>query len=984
MYSRLFAILNIIIAIVVVLGVAGGAATARAQSPENEFPSQVEALFGQLTPEERVGQLFVVTYNGTDIAADSVIARLIRDYRIGGVWIQPQNKPLVDDAQPPGVALQNTINQLQSYAFEQRSPVTLPVTTGVTIALTATTGISQPLLSSTPVPLFIAAENGGNGYPHTLTSPELADTPSGMALGATWEPENAYQTGVIVGQQSAAIGVNMLLGPVLDVFDKTTTDSPGIASVLSFGGDPYWVSRMGRAFIRGVHNGSENGVLTIASHFPGAGSIDRELNQDIPTIQKTLSQLQLVELSPFYAVTATDAPDPQEITDGLMTAHIRYRGLQGNIRDLTKPISLDPQNLPQILDTLAPWRNTGGLVVSGPLEVPAVTKTYKVTNANFPARRVALDAFLAGSDVLLFADLGIAENDQTQFEYVSTAIDFFVEKYLADTVFQQRVDNSVRRILQAKLKLYPSFRLKNVLRTPDLLEAQQNTPDTLFDIVRSGVTLIYPDVNELADRIPSPPLRDENIIIFTDDRQAQQCAVCQPFFLLPPDALKTAILARYGPSASDQIAAEQIQTYSFSELMDALLENPDTAAQNRTITIGLERASWVIFAMLDVDPARYPASQAVKTFLRQNTIDLRDKKVIVLAFDAPTYLDNTEVSILTAYYGFYNKTPQHIEAAARLLFKEFSPQGHAPVNVDAVEYKIPDLLEPDPEQVILLDYAIETPLETPTPEASPTVEATTEGTPQPVAVSIGVGDRLIIRTGVIVDKLGNPVPDNTLVSFNRTYSKEGLALAPITVPTFNGVAQTTITVDREGTLEITAASGEATRSGKIVIEGPTITIETPPATATPTPTETPSPTLTPTPEPSSTPAPTETPVPTATVEATPVPQKTQPTLVFNDLLWSVLVLLLTAVVIVRWFTAPQMPLAARAYPALMAVAVGLAGYVLYGIFAVQLADVAVIGDWVLQNTQRHWFTPVISLIFALLGWMSVVAARIIRARWGNK
>ncbi len=985
-------IVNLIAVYSLLMVISGSAAqSARAQAPETTFSPEVEALFESLSPEERVGQLFIVSYNGTEVSADSTIAQLVRDYRIGGVWLRPQNKPLPDGETDPRQAVQSVVSQLQSFAFEQQRavpPAEIPAAISGAENITGTVPITTSSIvggSSVPIPLFIAVENGGDGYPYSFLSPEMPDVPSGMALGATWNPDNAFQVGEIVGQQLQAMGINMLFGPVLDVLDKPNTEVQGIANVLSFGGDPYWVSRMGRAYIRGIHTGSKNSVLTIANHFPGAGSIDRTLNQDIPTIQKLLSQLQLVELFPFFAVTNVDAADPAEITDGLQTAHIRYRGLQGNIRDLTKPISLDPQNLPQILDTLAPWRAAGGLVVSAPLEVPAVQKTYKVNLNNFPVRRIALDGFLAGSDILLFADTDGTLDNQTQLEYTVSAIEFFADKYATDTVFQQRVDASVRRILQAKLARYPDFRLEDVLPSPEILSAQTETPETLFDIVRSGVTLIYPDVNELADRVPSPPLRDESIVIFTDDRQTQRCDTCSPFFLLPPNALRTAILDRYGPDASDQIAADQIQSYSFTELMDMLSGNETTLQRNEEIQQQLSGASWIIFAMLDVAPDEYPSSMAVKAFLRQNTIDLRDKKVIVMAFDAPTYLDNTEVSILTAYYSFFNKTPQHIEAAAQLLFKEFSPQGHAPVSVDAVEYKIPELLEPDPEQVILLDYAEIAPEEAATAAPSPTmtVESVTEGTPEPVAVSIQVGDRLVIRTGVIVDKLGNPVPDNTLVSFNRTYSKEGLALAPITVPTVNGVAQTTITVDREGTLEITAASGDADRSGKIIIEGPTITIETPTATATPTPTETPSPT------PTLTPTATGTPVPTVTVSPTETPvvgaENTfrQPTLVFSDLLLSIIVLLGVGFVIVHWFTAHQLPLADRLYPALVAVAVGLAGYVLYGIFAVQLAEVKLLGTWVHQNSHTHWLTPLISLLFAVLGWGGMAVMRRVRTRYSD-
>lgn len=974
MQKRRQTLINLILCCAIVLSVApastGGIVAAQDTGPV--FSAEVEALFQQLTPEERVGQLFVVTFEGTEITDTSLIAGLIRDYQVGGIWLKPVNKPRID-GEYSAAATQNLINLLQSYTFQLPILVPVqPVTDTNTITPTEVIGTESVTettsLSSTGIPLFIAVDHEGNGYPYTLLTPELTDVPSGMSLGATWNPEYATQTGTIVGQELTAVGVNMLFGPVLDVVDKPNSSLAGVSGVRAFGGDPYWVSQMGRAYIRGIHSGGQDRVLTVAKHFPGAGSIDRELNQDIPTIQKLLGQLQLVEMAPFFAVTAVETTDPAEITDGLMTAHIRYRGLQGNIRDLTKPISLDPQNLPGILTSLASWRDTGGLIVSGPLGAPAVAKTYKADGEVFPARRIALDAFLAGSDVLLLSNFGATDNYKNQYDNIVTAIEFFKTKYQTDPVFRQRVDISVRRILQAKLKVYPEFVPQEVFREPSMLDTILASHSTLMEIVRDSITLIYPDLAELSDRIPSPPLADETIVIFTDERQSRLCPECEPFYLLDPNALEQAMLSRYGPDASEQLSPGQIHSFTFANLANALNANESTVNRNTEVNFRLRQAGWIIFAMLDVNEVQYPSSSAVKQFLATSSLDLRDKKIIVLAFDAPYYLDNTEVSILTAYYGLYNKTSSHIEAAVRLLFKEFSIQGYAPVSIDAVEYKMIDILAPDANQVITLEYFIKSNTDAgQTPEALPTVttEAAGEGTPQPLAIKIEEGDSLTIRTGVIVDRNGNPVPDNTLVSFNRMYPFEGLELAPITVSTFGGVAETTVIVDREGTLEITAGSGDATRSGKIIIEGSFITVETPTATATSVPTDTPTPTATPTATASATPTATASATPTSTPEPTPVPEPQPAALSSADLFLSLLMLIGVGVVV--FTVSARGPLEIRLWPVLLAAAVGLIGYVLYGIFAVQLAEIGWLGKLIRQNTHIHWLTPLVTLVFAVTG-----------------
>lgn len=969
------------------LGLSSQAITA--QTPDPADPPDVEAIFESMSPRERVGQLFVITFNGATVEDNSSVARLIRDYRVGGVWLQQSNKTRPGEGEEPAQAIQTLINTLQAYTF-QPAQITTPLTvsTALTPAVgsTATARITPtPIVSavvsldSTAIPLFIAADYEGNGYPYTLLTPELTDVPSGMALGATWNPQYATQVGEIVGRELSALGVNVVFGPVLDVVDKPGTASTGVSGVRAFGGDPYWVGKMGRAYIQGVHAGSQGRVLTVAKHFPGAGSIDRQLNQDIPTIQKLLDQLKLVEMVPFFSVTAVDSAKPAEITDGLMTAHIRYRGLQGNIRDLTKPISLDPQNMPGILKLLPQlWRDGGGLVVSGPLGVPAVEKTYKVESGFFPAKQIAVDAFLAGSDVLLLSDFDATDSDQAQFDNIVAAIEFFQSKYETDPVFKQLVDTSVRRILTAKLKLYPAFEPEQVMSAPEDLAVLSSNPGGMFEVVRDGVTLIYPETSELADRLPSPPLEDESIIIFTDDRRARLCADCNEFYLLPPDALQSAILSRYGPDGSVQIKTEQIHSYTFTDLANTLDANPQTPDLNNEIDRRLKDAAWIVFAMLDVNEAQYPSSAAVKRFLGESPLDLRDKKIIVLAFDAPYYLDNTEVSILTAYYGLYNKTQNHIEAAVRLLFKEFSPQGHSPVNIDAVEYKIPDVLEPDPKQTIALEYFKG--VVTQTVGATPTVEGVAEGTVTPVAVTIEEGEQLTLRTGVIVDRNGNPVPDNTLVSFNRSYPKEGLTLAPIIAPTINGIAETVITRDREGTLEITVKSGETVPTGKIIIEGSLITVETPTPTPTAPPTETPTVTPTETPTPTPTATPTVIPLPTVTPTPDPAGLIQPPALAPLDLFLSLLMLVVLGAVVFLFFTSPKAPLEVRLWPVLMLAAVGLIGYVLYGIFAVQIAAINGLGTFIRGNTKIHWLTPLVTTVFGLMGVGVVYLTEWVKAR----
>jgi beta-N-acetylhexosaminidase len=205
-----------------------------------------------------------------------------------------------------------------------------------------------PAADHTPIPLLIALNQEGDNAPNSHIFNGLTELPSSMAIGATWQPGSARLVGDVLGQELAAIGVNMLMGPVLDVLENPSADSASNLGARSFGGDPYWVGLMGQAYIDGVHVGSNGRVAVIAKHFPGFGASDRPLNEEIPTVQKELSQLELVELAPFFAVTG-GAGSASETADGLLSTHIRYQGFQGNIRATTNPVSLDAQALATLM-----------------------------------------------------------------------------------------------------------------------------------------------------------------------------------------------------------------------------------------------------------------------------------------------------------------------------------------------------------------------------------------------------------------------------------------------------------------------------------------------------------------------------------------------------------------------------------------------------------------------------------------------------------
>jgi beta-N-acetylhexosaminidase len=251
-----------------------------------------------------------------------------------------------------------------------------------------------------------------------------------------------------------------------------------------------------------------------------------------------------------------------------------------------------------------------------------------------------------------------------------------------------------------------------------------------------------------------------------------------------------------------------------------------------------------------------PQSEVVRRFLAERADALRNPHLIVLAYDAPYYLDATEISKLSAYYVAYSRIDPFIEASVRALFGEFAPVGSPPVSVAGINRDLLTQTSPDPEQTITLYYDIRKPLEVGTP--TPVSAEETTSTPEPAKLE--VGDGLLLRTGVIVDHNGHPVPDGTPVQFIFTYPQEAHE-SPIVATTFGGVAETSITLDRTGQLDISVQADPVPRTLALQItiqEGePAIIVPVTP-TSRPTPVQ---PTPTPSPEPEPVVEDTPTPVP---------------------------------------------------------------------------------------------------------------------------
>ncbi|HEU0291712.1 MAG TPA: glycoside hydrolase family 3 N-terminal domain-containing protein [Anaerolineales bacterium] len=753
----------------------GPVAGASAQ-PSSQTTAAERVLFS-MTPEERVGQLFLVTFGGTNTGSESQIYDLIVNQHVGGVVLLADNDNFV--AAPDTLtSVHQLINNLQSLEWDATA-----------------LGLNEQSPRSVYVPLFIGISQEGDGPPHDQILSGLTPLPAAMAIGATWKPELARQVGSVVGSELSALGFNLFLGPSLDVVEAPDPAARSDLGTRVFGGHPYWVGVMGRAYVSGLHEGSKNRMVVVAKHFPGRGSSDRLPEEEVATVRKGLEQLKQVELSPFFAVT--NAAEPAGLVDGLLVPHIRYQAFQGNIRATTRPVSFDASALPKILalPEFTVWRADGGLIVSDSLGSEAVRQFFSQQGtANFSPRLVARDAFLAGNDISYLGNIKSDPDIGDTYSATLEILQFFAQEYRNDLVFAQRVDTAVLRILEKKLSMYGTFNVSNVrsetLDTTKIGSSQQ----VMFDVARNSATLINVDPQELGTLLPQSPNLSDRIVFLTDTSSYEQCSSCPFRDTLAVDDLHKNVVRIYGQSGSAQILTNRLNSYPLSELGPMLKGESETDIEEV-----LGRATWIVISLADVNGGQLTL---LRRLFSERPDLVRNRNIILFSFTAPYYLDATDISKLTAYYALYSKQPAFVDVAARLLFQQVPLQGASPVSIPAVEYDLLVETSPDPAQVI--------PLALEQVETAKPLEGTLTPQPTPSPEPYKIGDTIAVRAGPVMDRNNHIVPDGTVVQFTMsTRDESGGILRQVEATTTDGIAHATFVIDKPGSVEISVVSEPA-------------------------------------------------------------------------------------------------------------------------------------------------------------------------------
>jgi beta-glucosidase-like glycosyl hydrolase/CubicO group peptidase (beta-lactamase class C family) len=239
--------------------------------------------------------------------------------------------------------------------------------------------------------------------------------PYQLTLGAMNDGALMYEMGRAVGEQCKRIGVQVNYAPVVDI--NNNPDNP-VIGYRSFGEDKNKVTQFGLAYMKGMQ---DVGILACAKHFPGHGDVAVDSHLDLPVINKTMEQLDSLELRPFRALVNAGV-------GSVMIAHLYIPAIDTTANRAT---SLSKNNVTDLLRFGLGFR---GLTFTDALEMKGVTKF-------FPAGEAAVQALIAGNDMLCLP------------ESVPDAITA-VEKAIDDKrISWDDIDAKLKKVLHAKYQL---------------------------------------------------------------------------------------------------------------------------------------------------------------------------------------------------------------------------------------------------------------------------------------------------------------------------------------------------------------------------------------------------------------------------------------------------------------------------------------------------------------------------------------------------
>lgn len=332
---------------------------------------------------------------------NNLIAHMSLDEEIGQmIMIEFQ-----ESAMTPGLAYEISHDHVGSVILYGYNVLTADQTEQLTRALQA----------NATLPLMISTDQEG-GPVNRLQSID-GYFPSAEQIGATNDPSVAKLRGQQDAQNLLALGINTNLAPVVDV--RNIPDGEGALGGRMFGSTPDLVTKMAGAYLTGLQQTHQ--VVGTLKHFPGLGDVPVDPHITLPTLDRSLGDLQTMDWAPYSSLIATGQVQMVMVTHEVVPAV-----------DPTLPSSLSK---PLVTGILRDQLHFNGVIVTDGIYM-------KSLGAHYTFDQIVLMAVEAGVDIIS-STYSLQSTDEAE-SVIRDAVN-------AGVLTKQRIDDSVRRILLLKL-----------------------------------------------------------------------------------------------------------------------------------------------------------------------------------------------------------------------------------------------------------------------------------------------------------------------------------------------------------------------------------------------------------------------------------------------------------------------------------------------------------------------------------------------------
>lgn len=476
----------------------------------------------------------------------------------------------------------------------------------------------------------------------------LVSPPSALTISSTYNTEFAFYAGAVTGEQLKRFGVDVILGPVLDS-DKASSQGRLNSTInnRSFSDNLDVIELFAKRYIEGIN---EAGIGVITKHFPSYSSVSENPHSEIPVYTGSLDNIKK-DLDPFAKNC--------HLFDGIMTSHLRFERYENKLftfnKDAMSEVLLEPIRNQNCTEDI--------VLITDDLSDMSATVEY-MELMNYEYEDVALEAFKAGHDLLLFSHTR-GDDVFTNADLVSS-IDMIYEYVISNSSGMvnlvkslDKVENFRREIKESQVSGYYARELD--YNNPDLLN------DSNYHNLESFLVSLYNAASIGLKRQEFPSMAEAS---------------------LDPTSTFTLFASRSSYGIFDE-------EFGGDSNMDVrMFESQEPAERYDEIVSALSDSALVYIVIENVDDVN-----AIHRFAYETRSHL--SKLVFLMHQNPKILYDDIITYSNNIYGNFSRSPESFLADIRMIKGDLKPNplSQLPIELNDGNFYKPENMSPIDEDI---------------------------------------------------------------------------------------------------------------------------------------------------------------------------------------------------------------------------------------------------------------------------------------------